>query len=292
MLDRRAFLSGSLALLAVGCRSAKQDIVVGSKNFTEQLILGELFAQVLERTCRVPVDRRFYLVGTYICQQAILAGRIDVYPEYTGTALAAVLKQKASGGAAQVYEQAKREYREKFDLEVMAPLGFNNSFAMLMRGEDARRLGLTRLSQLAPHAPQMRLGVGYEFLERQDGYQGLTRTYDLKFAGAPRVMDLGLLYRSLQNHTVDIVAGSNTDGLIGALGLVVLEDDRHYFPPYDAVPIVRSKLLQRFPSARSAFQGLAGRITADDMRKMNYAVDGEKKDAADVAREFLQQNLP
>ena len=292
MLDRRAFLSGSLALLAVGCRSAKQDIVVGSKNFTEQLILGELFAQVLERTCRVPVDRRFYLVGTYICQQAILAGRIDVYPEYTGTALAAVLKQKASGGAAQVYEQVKQEYREKFDLEVMAPLGFNNSFAMLMRGEDARRLGLTGLSQLAPHAPQMRLGVGYEFLERQDGYQGLTRTYDLKFAGAPRVMDLGLLYRSLQNHTVDIVAGSNTDGLIGALGLVVLEDDQHYFPPYDAVPIVRSKLLQRFSSARSAFQGLAGRITADDMRKMNYAVDGEKKDAADVVREFLQQNLP
>jgi len=292
MLDRRAFLSGSLALLAVGCRSATQDIVVGSKNFTEQLILGELFAQVLKRTCRVPVDRRFYLVGTYICQQDILAGRIDVYPEYTGTALAAVLKQKASGGAAQVYEQVKREYRERFDLDVMSPLGFNNSFAMLMRGEDARRLGLSRLSQLAPHAPQMRLGVGYEFLERQDGYQGLVRTYDLKFAGAPRVMDLGLLYRSLQNHAVDIVAGSNTDGLIAALGLVVLEDDRHYFPPYDAVPIVRSKLLHRFSSARSAFHGLAGRITADDMRKMNYAVDGEKKDAAAVAREFLQQNLP
>jgi osmoprotectant transport system substrate-binding protein len=292
MLDRRAFLSGSLALLAVGCRSAEQDIVVGSKNFTEQLILGELFAQVLERTCRVPVDRRFYLVGTYICQQAILAGRIDVYPEYTGTALAAVLKQKASGGAAQVYEQVKRAYREEFDLDVMAPLGFNNSFALLMRGEDARRLGLTRLSQLAPHAPQMRLGVGYEFLERQDGYQGLVRTYDLKFAGAARVMDLGLLYRSLQNHAVDIVAGSNTDGLIAALGLVVLEDDWHYFPPYDAVPIVRLKLLQRFSSARSAFQGLAGRITADNMRKMNYAVDGEKKDAAAVAREFLQQNLP
>jgi len=135
----------------------------------------------------------------------------------------------------------------------------------------------------------MRLGVGYEFLERQDGYQGLVRAYDLKFAEAPRVMDLGLLYRALQSGSVDIVAGSNTDGLIAALGLVVLDDDRRYFPPYDAVPIVRPELFQRFPTATSAFQGLAGRITADQMRQMNYAVDGEKKDAAAVAGEFLQQ---
>ena len=233
------------------------------------------------------------MAGTYICQQAILAGRIDVYPEYTGTALAAVLKQTASGDAAQVYETVKSEYLQRFNLDVMPPLGFNNSFALVMRGDDARRLGLTKLSQLAPHAPQMRLGVGYEFLERKDGYQGLVRTYDLKFAEAPRVMDLGLLYRALQNRSVDIVAGSNTDGLIEALKLVVLEDDRHYFPPYDAVPIVRPELFQRFPAARAAFERLAGRISANDMRRMNYAVDGEKRDAAAVAREFLQErNLP
>jgi len=290
MLDRRAFVAGSIALFAVGCSALKRDIVVGSKNFTEQLILGELFAQVLEKACAAPVQRRFYLAGTYICQQAILAGRIDVYPEYTGTALAAVLKQNASGTAEQVYEEVKREYWEKFGLEVMAPLGFNNSFAMVMRGDDARRLGVTRLSQLAPEAPRLRLGVGYEFLERQDGYQGLIRTYDLKFAEAPRVMDLGLLYRALQNRSVDIVAGSNTDGLIAALGLVVLEDDRHYFPPYDAVPIARPELLTRFPAARQAFERLAGRISAEEMRAMNYAVDGEHRDAAVVVREFLQQN--
>ena len=279
-----------MAFLAIaGCRSSQRDIVVGSKNFTEQLILGELFAQMLERYCRAPVDRRFYLAGTYICQQAILAGRIDVYPEYTGTALAAVLKQKATGDASQVYEEVKRDYRQKFNLDVMPPLGFNNSFAMVMRGEDARRLGLTKLSQLAPQAPHMRLGVGYEFLERQDGYQGLVRTYDLKFKEAPRVMDLGLLYRALQTHSVDIVAGSNTDGLIAALALVVLEDDRHYFPPYDAVPIVRPDLFRRFPVARMALEQLAGRITAEEMRNMNYAVDGDKRDAAAVAREFLQQ---
>jgi osmoprotectant transport system substrate-binding protein len=290
MLDRRAFLSGSIALLAAaGCRSTSRDIVVGSKNFTEQLILGEIFAQMLGDYCSAPVDRRFYLAGTYICQQAILAGRIDTYPEYTGTALAAVLKQKAMGDAAQVYEEVKREYEKRFGLDVMPPLGFNNSFAMVMRGEDAKRQGLTKLSQLALEAPRLRLGVGYEFLERQDGYNGLVRAYDLKFEDAPRVMDLGLLYRALQSHSVDIVAGSNTDGLIAALGLVVLDDDRHYFPPYDAVPIVRPELLQRFPAARTAFERLAGSITADEMRKMNYAVDGEKKDAAAVAREFLQQ---
>ncbi len=288
MLDRRAFLSGSIAILATGCRTSAHDIVVGSKNFTEQLILGELFAQLLEQSCRATVDRRFYLAGTYICQQAILAGRIDLYPEYTGTALAAVLKQTAAGDAAQVYEDVKREYLQRFNLDVMPPLGFNNSFALVMRGDDARRLGLSKLSQLAPYAPQMKLGVGYEFLERKDGYRGLVRTYDLKFAEAPRVMDLGLLYRALQNRSVDIVAGSNTDGLIEALKLVVLEDDRHYFPPYDAVPIVRPELFQRFPAARAAFERLAGRISANDMRRMNYAVDGEKRDAAIVARAFLQ----
>jgi osmoprotectant transport system substrate-binding protein len=289
MLDRRGFLSGSLALLASGCRSSNRDIVVGSKNFTEQLILGQLFAQLLEESCRTEVDRRFYLAGTYICQQAILAGRINVYPEYTGTALAAVLKQRPSGDAPQVYEDVKNEYRRKFGLEVLPPLGFNNSFAMVMRGEDARRLALTKLSQLAPQAPQMKLGVGYEFLERQDGYHGLVRIYDLKFADAPRVMDLGLLYRALENRTVDIVAGSNTDGLIEALGLVVLQDDRHYFPPYDAVPVMRPELLRRCPAARFAFDRLAGRITASEMRNMNYAVDGKKEDSALVARQFLQR---
>ena len=290
MLDRRAFLSGSIALLAAGCRSSHGDIVVGSKNFTEQLILGEMLAQVLERACREPVQRRFYLAGTYICQQAILAGRIDVYPEYTGTALAAVLKQKATGDAGQVYEEVKREYRSKFGLAVMLPLGFNNSFAMVMRSEDARQAGLSKLSQLAPEAAKMKLGVGYEFLERHDGYHGLVRIYDLQFAEAPRVMDLGLLYRALQNRAVDIVAGSNTDGLIAALGLVVLEDDRHYFPPYDAVPIVRPQLLESFPAAQQSFERLAGRISAEEMRAMNYAVDGQHQDAAVVAREFLRRS--
>jgi osmoprotectant transport system substrate-binding protein len=285
-VDRRSFLSG-LFLACAACTTRPRGITVGSKNFTEQLVLGELLAQYLRNVCRMPIQERFYLAGTYICQQALLAGRIDTYVEYTGTALAAIMKQSASGDSQAVYEQVKQEYHSRFGLDVMPPLGFNNSFAMVMRGDEAHRLGLTTLSQLAPVAPHLRLGVGYEFLERQDGYKGLVITYGLKFAEAPRVMDLGLLYRALQAKSVDIVAGSNTDGLIAALGLVVLEDDKHYFPPYDAAPVVRPQLFQECPQARAALERLAGRITADDMRKMNYAVDGEKRDAAAVAGEFL-----
>ncbi len=201
--------------------------------------------------------------------------------------MAAILKQPISGNASQIYEYVKQQYQRRFQLDVMPPLGFDNSFAMVMRPDDARRLGVKTLSQLAPVASQLRLGVGYEFLERRDGYKGLVETYDLHFAAAPRVMDLGLLYRALENKSVDIVAGNNTDGLIAALGLVVLQDDRHYFPPYDAVAIVRPSLLQKCPQARAVFESLAGRITAGQMRAMNYAVDGQKQDAADVARAFM-----
>ena len=286
-MDRRTFLSGLALAVCGGCVSRRPELTVGSKNFTEQLILGEILRQMLESACRIPVAGRFYLAGTYICQQAILAGRIDTYVEYTGTALAAILKEPYSGDATAVYQHVRDEYKRRFDLDVMPPLGFNNSFAMVMRGDEARRLGVRTLSQLAKFAPEMRLGVGYEFLERQDGYKGLVKTYGLHFAETPRVMDLGLLYRALQNKSVDIVAGNNTDGLIAALGLVVLEDDKHYFPPYDAVPIVRPAMFGECPQARAAFDRLAGRISADDMRAMNYAVDGEKKDAEAVAREFL-----
>jgi osmoprotectant transport system substrate-binding protein len=286
-MKRRTFLSALALTVCSGCLPRKAELTVGSKNFTEQLILGELLTQYLHNVCHMPVDGRFYLAGTYICQQAILAGRIDAYVEYTGTALAAILKERFAGDPASVYQRVKQQYQQRFNLDVMPPLGFNNSFAMVMRGDDARRLGVKTLSQLGAVASHIRLGVGYEFLERQDGYQGLVKRYDLHFAEAPRVMDLGLLYRALQNRSVDIVAGNNTDGLIAALGLVVLEDDKHYFPPYDAVPIVRPALFQECPPSRTALARLAGQITAEGMRAMNYAVDREKQDASVVAREFL-----
>jgi osmoprotectant transport system substrate-binding protein len=289
-MDRRTFLGGlsSTLLMMLGCRDSHA-VTVGSKNFTEQLVLGELLAQLLEAAGVRPVDRRFYLAGTYICQQALLARRVDMYVEYTGTALVAVLKEKpSSSNPAQVFETVKREYARRFNLQVMPPLGFNNSFAIVMRGNDARQMHVQTLSQLAAVAPKLHLAVGYEFMERPDGYQGLVSTYGLKFAETPRVMDLGLLYRAIESRQVDVAVGSNTDGLIAALGLVVLEDDKHYFPPYEAVPIVRREALERHPQVRQVLLRLTGRITAEDMRQMNYAVDGEKKDAADVVRNFIQ----
>jgi osmoprotectant transport system substrate-binding protein len=288
-MRRRAFLTGVAATALVGCGAGHDRLTVGSKNFTEQLVLGELLAQALEAETRGVVDRRFYLAGSYICHQALLAGRIDMYVEYTGTALAAILKEQPnSSDSNAVFEHVRDEYKRRFGLTVMPPLGFDNTFAMVMRPDDARRLKVSSLSDVAPVAPQLRIGVGYEFLERKDGLPGLAATYGLKFAETPRVMDLGLLYRALLNKQVDIVAGSNTDGLIGALGLTVLKDDKHYFPPYDAVPIVRPSALEHDARVNSVLQKLSGRITADAMRKMNYAVDGEKRDAAEVAREFLK----
>lgn len=286
-MDRRAFISGMLAASLAGCNPHKNQIAVGTKNFTEQLVLGEILTQSIEQVSRTPIERRFYLAGTYICQQALLAGRIDLYVEYTGTALGAILKEQPNVSHEQVLARVTEEYRRRFDLQVMPPLGFNNSFAIIMRGEDARRLQVKTLSQLAPHAPHLRLGVGYEFLERQDGYTGLARTYGFQFQEAPRVMDLGLLYRAIQSKRVDVIAGSNTDGLIAALDLVVLQDDRDYFPPYDAVPIVRSAALLAHPEIGVALQRLAGKISATEMRQMNYAADVQKKDAAAIARQFL-----
>jgi osmoprotectant transport system substrate-binding protein len=290
-MDRRSFLSG-LALLLSGCMPKSSGLTVGSKNFTEQLVLGELLAQYLGRFSALPIDRRFYLAGTYICHQALLAGRIDMYVEYTGTALVAILKEKPVSDHAAVFNTVKDLYSRRFGMEVLPSLGFDNTFAMVMRGNDARRLRLKTLSDAAAVSPQLRLGVGYEFLERPDGYKGLAAKYNLKFSEAPRVMDLGLLYRALQNNQVDIVAGSNTDGLIAALDLVVLDDDRHYFPPYDAVPIVRRGTLDRHPEIAAALQKLSGRISAEDMRRVNYAVDGEKKDAAAVVKDFLARYQP
>jgi osmoprotectant transport system substrate-binding protein len=285
-INRREFLSGTLLLLA-GCASKRDHVTVGTKNFTEQLVLGEILAQALERAAVPEVDRRFYLAGTYICHQALLAGRIDMYVEYTGTALAAILKEHPPADHNQVYTRVRDEYRRRFALEVMPPLGFNNSFAMVMRGADARRLRLKTLSDLAASPEKLRIGVGYEFVEREDGLKGLMKKYNLQFRDAPRIMDLGLIYRALQNNQVDIVAGSNTDGLIAALDLVALDDDLHYFPPYDAVTIVRSETLQRRPDVRTTLDRLAGRLTAEKMRSLNYAVDGEKQDAAIVAKNFL-----
>jgi osmoprotectant transport system substrate-binding protein len=276
-----------LCIVLTACSPPRPDHpVVGAKNFTEQVVLGELLAQEIEAKSHLKVERRFYLAGSYICQQALVAGRIDAYVEYTGTALTAILKQPVDRDPAAVLNTIRTLYASKYNVTVGPPLGFENTFAMVVRGEDARHLHLTTLSQAAQFAPRWRLGVGYEFEQRPDGLPGLSAAYGLHFNGAPRTMDLGLLYRALNAHQVDIIAANSTDGPIQEFGLTALDDDRHYFPPYQAVPLVRDEALARWPQIREALDALAGRVTAQDMRAMNEAIDGQHRDPADVVREF------
>jgi osmoprotectant transport system substrate-binding protein len=288
LVDRRDALrlaaGGALAL--AGCREPANAILVGSKNFTEQIVLGELLAQQIEAHTALRADRRFDLGGTFLCQQALLAGQLDLYPEYTGTALTAILKEPPASDPAAVYQTVRDAYRDRFHFDVGPPLGFNNTFAIVIRGEDARRLNLRVVSDMVPHASQWRAGFGYEFMDRPDGYRGWVKAYGLAFVGQPRIMDLGLLYRALQEKQVDVVAGNSTDGLIAALGLVVLGDDRRYFPPYQAVTVVREATFERHPDLRAALDALGGKIFDDDMRQMNYALDGQHRDVTSIVRDF------
>jgi glycine betaine/choline ABC-type transport system substrate-binding protein len=276
-----------LSFLLTSC-SHHPRIVVGCKNFTEQIILGELMAEQIENHTHLPVERRFYLGGTYIAHQGILAGRIDVYPEYTGTALTAILKEQPSSDRKTVYDRVKSEYERRFHLTLGPPLGFNDTFAIEIRGEDARRLHLQTISQAAQYTPQWRAGFGYEFMERPDGYKGLVATYGLHFAAPPRIMDLGLLTRALKDHQVDLIAGNMTDGLIPALDLSVLEDDKHYFPPYEAVPVIREQTLAKHPALKTALDALSNKISDAEMRQLNYEVDGQKRGVKNVVSEFLR----
>jgi osmoprotectant transport system substrate-binding protein len=275
-------------LLLCSCGPSRVDrIVIGSKNFTESLMLGELLAQEVEAHTHLKVERRFYLAGTYICQQAMLSGRIDIYPEYTGTALTAILKEKVGSDKADVYQRVKHEYETRFGLALSPPFGFNNTFALEIRGDDARHLHLKTLSQASAYTPEWRAGFGYEFMERPDGYRGLAAAYGLHFAAPPRIMDLGLLAPALKDRQIDIAAGNATDGLIPALDLFVLEDDRHYFPPYEAVAVIRQQTLREHPEISQVLADLGGKITDHEMQMLNYALDGQHRDPKDVAREFL-----
>ena len=276
-------------IAAYALRDGTRVIRVGSKNFTEQIVLGELTAQAIEAR-GLRVERRLNLGGTFICDRALRSGDIDVYVEYSGTAQTAIFHQPVDTDSRRVLENVKARYAEA-GVTLLDPLGFENTFAMLVRGDDARRLGLRTISDLAAHAPSFRAGFGYEFLQRQDGYPGLARTYGLRFAAPPTAMDLSLIYRALAERQVDLVAGDATSGLIAAYGLVMLEDDRHYFPPYDAAPVARTAMLLAHPEVREALTALSGRITVGDMRRMNHAVDAEHRDPREVAGEFLSKVL-
>ena len=291
------YLLNLIYFLSACHQPPQSTITIGSKFFTEQVVLAELLAQHIEARTGIHVIRKTNLGGTLLVHKALLAGDLDLYVEYTGTALTAVLNEtpasllagsQKNGDSAAIYNRVKQLYAERFHLEVTEPLGFENTFAMVIRGDDAQRLHLRTISDIAPLAPHWRVGVGYEFLERPDGFPGWSARYHLRFAAQPRVMDLGLIYRALIDHQVDIVAGNSTDGLIDSLHLVALEDDLHYFPPYDAVPVVRQSTLAKFPQLRAALADLAGKLSAADMRRLNAQVDVDQRDVAAVVRAFRQ----
>src|SRR5258708_3160916 len=281
-------LPNLLYFLSACHKLPQSKIIIGSKFFTEQVILAELLAQHIEAKTGIPVERKTNLGGTLLVHKALAAGQLDLYVEYTGTALTAVLNESPQGDSNAVYHRVKQLYSERFHFEVTEPLGFENTFAMVIRGDDAENLHLQKISDIVPLAPKWQVGVGYEFLERPDGFRGWSGRYNLHFAETPKVMDLGLIYRALVEHQVDIVAGHSTDGLIDALGLVTLEVERHYFPPYDAVPIVRQSTLARFPQVRAALADLAGKLSAADIRRLNYAVDAQHQDPPAIVRAFRQ----
>jgi glycine betaine/choline ABC-type transport system substrate-binding protein/ABC-type proline/glycine betaine transport system permease subunit len=266
--------------------AARADVVIGSKNFTEQVVLGELLAQTIERATHLTVERRLNLGGTAIAHEALLSAGIDVYVEYTGTSLTAIFKDPPENDSDRVFSRVRDRYAT-LGLTLLPKLGFNNTFAILVRADAAQREHLSKVSDLARVATGWRAGFGYEFLERPDGWPGLSAAYGLRVSGEPRVMDLNLIYRALAAGEIDLTAGDATSGLIEALKLVALEDDRHYFPVYDAAPVARSTMLLEHPEVGAALRALAGRISAAQMRRLNYAVDGEKKDPAAVVRAFL-----
>jgi osmoprotectant transport system permease protein len=278
--------AAALAVLqAPGLRPAAPAVVVGSKNFTEQVVLGEVLGALLEEK-GFRVQRRLNLGGTTLCHAALRAGEIALYVEYTGTALTEILKRPGSSDPVRVYDEVASAYAE-LGLRVSRPLGFDNSYALVVRPSVAAERGLRTISDLARHARDLRVGLFGEFLEREDGMAGLTKAYGFRFARPPVEMDLGLLYPALASGQVDVAVGSATDGLIAAMDLVVLEDDRRYFPPYDAVVVMNVERLAEHPGIEAAVDALAGRLDAPTMRRLNHAVDGEHRSPAEVAREFL-----
>jgi osmoprotectant transport system permease protein len=273
-----AFLRGS------GNRANTEKITIGSKDFTESALLAEIVAQMLEAR-GVAVERRFELGGN-LPHDALISGTLDLYPEYTGTSYTAILHHPPISDPRAVYEQTKQEYAEKFKVEVSAPLGFENTFAILIRGADARQLNLKTISDAAPHTSTWRAGFGQDFMSRDDGYPGFSKTYGLRFAEV-REMDLSLTYIALSSRQVDLIAANSTEGRIVTLDLFQLADDKHYFPPYEAVYLVRQDTLQRVPALREVLAKLANAISTEEMRRLNYEIDGNRRDPKEVVREWI-----
>ena len=285
---RTRFLTACLlGNLLAACGGNRPDVVIGSKNFSESVLLGEMLAQHIEARTGLTVGRRLSLGGTFICHQAMLSGDLDIYPEYTGTALAAILEKPVMQDRDAVFQEVASTYRSKFGLQWMKPLGFNNTYAMVVRAEDAERDGLRTISDFAQVSFGRTIGFSFEFAERQDGYQGFIETYEMKFNREPKTVDLALIYRALRDGEIDLGVGNSTDGMIQSLNLIILEDDRRYFPPYDAAAVVRQATLDRFPKLQAVVNELGGLFREPDMQKANLDIDGNHLPVAQVAAELL-----
>lgn len=277
-------IAGVAILRGSGNTANADKVVVGSKDFTESMLLAEIVAQMLEAR-GVSVERRFELGGN-LPHDALVSGTLDLYPEYTGTSYTAILHHPPIGDPRAVYDHTKQEYADKFKVEVSAPIGFENTFAILIRGADARALNLKTISDAAPHTNKWRAGFGQDFMSRADGYPGFSKAYGLKFAEL-REMDLSLTYIALSSRQVDLIAGNSTEGRIATLDLFQLADDRHYFPPYEAVYLVRQDTLQRVPALREVLAKLANAISTEEMRRLNYEIDGNRRDPKEVVKEWI-----
>jgi glycine betaine/choline ABC-type transport system substrate-binding protein len=287
-MDRQAFLA-LIALLGLVSGCSKPTVVVGSKNFTEQIVVGEIVAQLVESRLNLNVTRRLNLGGTLIAHEALVSGQIDLYPEYTGTAMTTIIKEKVVPDVRGVFDRARDVYAQQFRMTLMEPLGINNSFAMVTTDKFAAQHKLKTLSGAAGSDIKWRLGVGYEYLDRPDGYPLLRTHYPLSLAAAPRTMDLGLLFRALEDGQVDLVAANETDGALQRPGFTILEDDLKVFPPYQLCLVARTNSLNEKPGLRDALAALTGKITNEKMRQLNYEVDIKRRPAAEVAAEFLRQ---
>lgn len=286
----RALAALILVISVSGCSDEARPITVGSKNFLEQILLGEIAAQHLEHRLGRRVERKLNLGGTLLVHKAIVNGDIDLYPEYSGTGATVILNSAPSDKADDVSAQVRREYEARFHLHWFDPLGFNNTFAMVIRKADADRLGVRTLQDAERHPSGWILGVGYEFQQRLDGLPSLLRTYALPLRGAPKVMDLGLLYRALEQGAVTMVAANSTDGLLLSLDVTVLEDNRNCFSRYDAAFVARNQAIAREPRLATALQDLSGRFSDDTMRRLNHQVLVQHGRIEEVARDFLRTN--
>ncbi len=279
--------------IIIGCKKqisgSNRLITIGSKNFTEQEILGELMAIIIEENTDINVKRKFNLGGTMVCFNALKTGDLDLYAEYTGTGLVNILKMGTEKDPDITYQKVKEEFLRKFNLVWLKPFGFNNTYALTMREEHASYLGIKKISDLEKFKDKLRSGFTAEFMQRPDGYPGLIRHYGFEFTKNPRQMDPGLMYKAVEEEAVDIVSAFATDGRIQAYRLVVLVDDRHFFPPYYAAPLIKGETMAKYPELKDILNKLHRVLSDSEMQKMNYQVDEEERAPADVAREFLKQ---